>query len=56
MTALVAAALATALVVGLLAASSDADGPGTARDGVFIMGIDGMDPTILSRLMAEGNS
>ena len=50
----VAASVAAALVVGLLGASFPAHAEGGRQDGVFIMGIDGMDPTILSRLIAEG--
>ncbi len=42
-----AACLSASLVVGLLGASTTAGAAGNGQDGVFIMGIDGMDPTIL---------
>ena len=49
-----AVSMAAALVIGLLGAFSPAGAEGGRKDGVFIMGIDGMDPSILSRLIGEG--
>ena len=49
-----AAAIALALAGGAGAPDLAEAGAAAGRDGVFIMGIDGMDPTILTRLIGEG--
>jgi len=50
-----AAAVATALSVGLLLGlGADRAEAKPGEDGIFVMGIDGMDPVILSRLIEEG--
>jgi predicted AlkP superfamily phosphohydrolase/phosphomutase len=53
--ALRALALATTLFLATSALASEPTGPSEAsRPGVFVLGIDGMDPVILQRLMDEG--
>jgi predicted AlkP superfamily phosphohydrolase/phosphomutase len=43
-----------ALAAGIAAACAPASAPPAERPGLFVLGIDGLDPVILDRLMAEG--
>ena len=43
-----------ASVPDALAADGASDGKGSAKSGVFVLGVDGMDPVVLQRLMDEG--
>lgn len=42
------------IAAGVLLGACGSEPPRAARPGVFIVGVDGMDPVILSRLMGEG--
>jgi predicted AlkP superfamily phosphohydrolase/phosphomutase len=43
-----------ALAAGVAAACTPASAPPADRAGLFVLGVDGLDPVILDRLMAEG--
>jgi predicted AlkP superfamily phosphohydrolase/phosphomutase len=45
---------AVALALGLALSACGAERPATDRAGIFVLGVDGMDPVILDRLIEEG--